>query len=277
MELTKARLTTLVLITTLVGFLYGMGEGLDALLMFHTLFATGLVAAGAAILNQAMEKRPDGLMKRTADRPLPAERISLRHAYFGGIAVTLAGSLYLGLAANWLAAGLALLTSLIYLGIYTPAKQITVHNTVIGAVSGAIPPMIGWAVATGSLGWEAWFLFGILFCWQMPHFLAIAWMYREQYAGAGFRMWPAIDPKGITTAWLGWFFAVAALVISLLPVFLGVNNVAYAIIASLAGAYMIWRAVKFIRLRSQKNARQLFLSSLAYLPMVLGALVFTIN
>ncbi len=277
-ELIKLRLTTLVLITTFIGFLYGSGESVNWLAAFHAVLATGLVAAGAAAFNQVLEIRQDALMRRTANRPLPARRMGRSHAIALGAGLSIVGLLYLGLALNWLSAGLALLTLAIYVGVYTPLKQKTVHNTLIGAISGAIPPVIGWAAATDTLWtWEAAILFGILFFWQMPHFLAIAWMYREEYAFAGFRMWPLIDPTGRWTAWQTVLFSAALLAVSVMPVFLGINTWICGVIVGLLGIGMIWLSLRFLRQKTVTRARQLFLSTLLYLPAALAAVVFTIR
>jgi protoheme IX farnesyltransferase len=201
--------------------------------------------------------------------------MATRTATLFGTLISLIGLIYLGLAANWLTSALAALTLAVYVLIYTPLKQKTVHNTLIGAISGAIPPVLGWTAATGKLGVEALILFGILFFWQMPHFLAIAWMYRDQYRKAGFRMWPLIDKLGRWTAGQSFFFALLLLGVSLTPVFLGLNNWVYGGIASLLGVGMTLLALRFLCHKTEKSARQLFLSTLLYLPAILIAIVFT--
>ena len=274
-ELVKARLTALVLVTTLIGFLFGSKSQLDYSLLFHTLLSTALVAAGAAALNQVMEIDLDRLMRRTRDRPLPAGRIALPQALLFGLALSVIGLTYMGLAVNLLATGLAFLTSATYLLIYTPLKQKTVHNTIIGAVSGAIPPVIGWAGATGRLGLEAVVLFGILFFWQMPHFLSIAWIYREQYEKAGYRMWPMIDREGVSTAQQIMVYTVGLLAITVAPFALGLNSPAYLVATAVLGGVFFYCSLKFYCRRSNQTARKLFFATLLYLPLVLGALVFT--
>lgn len=275
MQLTKMRLTMLVLITTLLGFIYASPGPVDLLLLLHTIVGTGMVAAGAAALNQVMEVEQDRLMKRTSTRPLPSGRVEIAHALAFGMAVSLIGLVYLLALVGWLPAVLALGTIVTYLLLYTPLKQTTVHNTLIGAVSGAIPPVIGTAAATGRLDAVGAFLFGILFFWQMPHFLAIAWMYREQYQKAGFRMWPIIDEFGRSTSFQMVIYAACLLATSLVAVALGWNNWIYGLIAAVCGASMLHFAAKFWRSKENGDARKLFFSTLLYLPVLLITLVLT--
>ena len=275
MQLTKARLTMLVLFTTLMGFIYASNGAVDLLLLFHTLIGTGMVAAGAAVLNQVMEVEQDRLMNRTKTRPLPAGRVRVEHALGFGLAVALIGLGYLYFSAGWLPTALAAATIGTYLLLYTPLKQTTVHNTLIGAISGAIPPVIGSAAASGHLDWVGAFVFGILFFWQMPHFLAIAWMYREQYEQAGFRMWPMIDELGRSTSFQMFWYALCLLATSLAPVIMGWNNFVYGIIAVVAGGVVVALALVFWRTKAKPDARRLFFSTLFYLPIVLVALVLT--
>src|SRR5271170_3065745 len=199
-DLVKARLTTLVLLTTLVGFYVGESGAMNFALMFNTLAATALVAAGASALNQLLERDYDAKMRRTQDRPLPSGRLQpTTVAIFGGVS-SVAGLIYLALAVNLLTSVLGAVTLVSYLFIYTPLKRITWLNTAIGAIPGALPPLMGWTAARGELSGEGWALFAILFFWQLPHFFAIAWMYREEYAKAGFVMLPNVESGGQRTA-----------------------------------------------------------------------------
>ncbi len=275
MQLTKARLNMFVIFTTLLGFIYASQGAIDFLLMFHTIIGTAMVAGGSAALNQVMEVDQDRLMKRTRNRPLPSGRIGMVHAMSFGIGVSVIGLGYLFFSSGWLPMVLALATTVVYLLLYTPLKQTTVHNTLIGAISGAIPPVIGSAAVSGRVDLVGAFLFGILFFWQMPHFLAIAWMYREQYEQAGFRMWPMIDELGRSTSFQMLVYALCLLATSLVPVLLGWNNWIYGVIAVLSGGSMTAFALVFWRTKERVDARRLFFSTLFYLPILLVALVLT--
>ena len=193
--LTKPDVTFLVVITTVAGFYLGSTGTIDWALMLNTLFATMLVAGGTAALNQYVEREMDAVMRRTAGRPLPSGTLQPRDAVIFGVSTIVAGGLWLALAVNGLSALVALATSVLYLGLYTPLKTRTPLATAVGAIPGALPPLIGWAAARGSLSLGGWVLFAILFFWQFPHFMAIAWMYREDYARAGIKMLPVVDPK----------------------------------------------------------------------------------
>ncbi len=199
-DLVKARLTLLVLLTTLVGFYLGWRGAMNYFLMFHTLLGTALVAGGAAALNQLLEREYDAKMRRTASRPLPSGRMQpVTVAVLGG-AMSVAGLIYLAVLVNPLTSVIGAVTSVSYLFIYTPLKRVTWTNTLVGAIPGALPPLMGWTAARNELGGEGWALFAILAFWQLPHFFAIAWMYRDEYAKAGFVMLPNIDPDGSRTA-----------------------------------------------------------------------------
>ena len=271
-ELVKARLTSLVLVTTLAGFYVGSRGPMHWALMFHALFGTALVAGGAAALNELIERRPDGAMRRTCGRPLPTGRISPNAALLIGFALAAGGLLYLFNLVSPLTGALAALTIGIYLFIYTPLKRVTTLNTLVGAIPGAVPPMIGWAAARGSLGVEAWALFAILFCWQMPHFLAIAWMYREDYARGGFVMLPNFDLDGGTTGRQAVNYSFALLLVSLTPSLLGFAGRWYFFGAFALGVWMIFRAAKLQLAPGRPHARQLFFASIIYLPLLLGLL-----
>ncbi len=276
--LTKARLSMLVIVTTFVGFCMGSGPHMDWLLLIQATGGTALAAAAAAVLNQWMESHVDRLMERTKARPLPAGRMKHGHALTLGITLAVVGVGWLWLAANPLSALLAAATVLIYLLLYTPLKRKTALCTLVGAVSGAIPPMIGWTAAKGahpSLGLGAWILFGVLFAWQMPHFLAIAWIYRDEYAQAGFVMLKRDDVSGVSTALTSMAFALGLAAICLMPFFSGMNSGAYFFGALLCNVILSAFALRFLVERSRSTARRLFFASILFLPLQLGLMVFT--
>ena len=272
-ELSKARLSFLVLLTTLVGFLLGWSGPMDYTLLGATLLGTALSAAGASALNQWMERDLDALMRRTAERPLPSGRMHPSDALLFGLLCCGSGVAMLAFLANPLTALLSFLTIAIYVGIYTPLKQISELNTLVGAIPGALPPVIGWAAATGNVGAGGWMLFFILWFWQMPHFLAIAWLYRDQYAAAGFRMLSTRDPEGWATAWQALIYSTALLAVSLLPGILGFASPYYFFAALALGAAMVFLSADFLRVRQEGAARRLFFASIIYLPLLLGALI----
>ena len=273
--LTKARLTMLVLITTFVGFCMASGGHLDWFALFNTLLGTALVAGSAAVLNQFIEIKVDRLMERTKVRPLPSARMLPATALKIGAAMVVVGMIYLACAVNLFAASLALATWVIYLFIYTPMKRRTCFCITVGAISGAIPPMIGWVAAKPTLDAGAWILFGVLFLWQMPHFMAIAWMYRDEYAQAGFVMLPRNDIGGFNTSIQSLLYTVALFAVTLLPSFLKMTNMVYLGGALVFNALMLLCAVQFLMHRDRSSARRLFFASIIYLPFLLGLLVFT--
>ncbi len=246
-----------------------------ALAFFHVVFGTALAAAGAAALNQWWERHLDALMHRTRTRPIPAGRMLPRDALVLGSLLSVGGVTYLAIACNWLSAVLAAATIAIYIFAYTPLKLISTTNTLIGAIPGALPPMIGWAAARGSLEWPAWSLFAILFCWQMPHFFAIAWMYREDYARAGFRMLSSRDRDGRRSGRQSVFFATLLVLASCLPALLGLSSRLFLPAELLLGLAFLALAIRFHLRRDVIGARQLFLASIIYLPLLLGLLVLT--
>jgi protoheme IX farnesyltransferase len=272
-ELVKVRLTLLVLMTTLVGFLFGWRGDLDWLYLFHTLCGTFLAAAGASALNQVFEADYDLRMRRTKNRPIPARRLSRDDGLIIGLAACVAGVIYLSLATNLLAGLLTALTVGTYLFAYTPLKRVTTLNTIVGAIPGALPPMIGWAAARGQIDFEAWILFAILFLWQMPHFLAIAWLYRKDYRDAGFVMLSGSDPECRQTGRLALFYTMALVSVSLLPFVLRLTSFWYALVALICGIGFFLAAFSFALAGTEKTARRLFLVSIIYLPLTLGALV----
>jgi protoheme IX farnesyltransferase len=272
-DLVKARLTTLVLLTTLVGFYAGWSGPMNFVLMFNTLAGTALVAAGAAALNQLLESEYDAKMRRTQSRPLPSGRLQpATVAIFGGVS-SVAGLVYLALGVNLLTSVLGAITLVSYLFIYTPLKRVTWLNTAIGAVPGAFPPLMGWTAARGELSGEGWALFAILAFWQIPHFMAIAWLYRDEYAKAGFVMLPNVDAGGGRTAQQAVSNTIALLLASLCPFAFGLNGKIYLVVALVLGAGYFWCAVRFARQLTAQRARQLFLASIIYLPLLITALV----
>jgi len=274
-ELVKARLTLLVLVTTAVGFYLGSQSTTDYVALFHAVFGTAAAAAGAAALNQWWERRDDALMRRTKTRPIPSGRMPPLQALLVGIVLSVFGIAYLAIVCNLLSAALAAITIAIYIFAYTPLKHASSANTAVGAIPGAIPPMIGWAAARGNIGAGAWSLFAIIFLWQLPHFFAIAWMYREDYSRAGFRMISNDDRSGERSASQSVFFCILLLVIAGLPAFLGIANFVYLAIELLLGGLFIAVAMRFLRVRTPGAARSLFIASIVYLPLLLGALVLT--
>ena len=274
-ELVKARLTLLVLLTTAVGFYLGAVGAINYVALFHAVFGTALAAAGAAALNQWWERRPDALMQRTKTRPIPAGRMLPRDALIVGTLLAIAGVSYLTISSNWLSAALASLTIAIYIFGYTPLKRISTANTLVGAIPGALPPMIGWAAASGRLDPGAWSLFAILFFWQLPHFFAIAWMYREDYARAGFQMVSRGDETGTRSASQSVFFCIVLLLVGGIPAFLGVVSSMYLPAELILNGLFIFAAMRFLRTQAAADARKLFLTSIVYLPLLLIALVLT--
>lgn len=277
MELVKARLSLLVLITTLVGFLAGWRGPFDWVLLCATLLGTALCAGGAAALNQWMERDIDALMKRTSGRPLPAGRMASRDALLFGLLFSFSGVALLALLANPRAAFLAFATIAIYILVYTPMKRMSSLNTIVGAIPGALPPLIGWVAARGNYSLEGGLLFAILFFWQMPHFLAIAWMFRDDYKAGGCVMLTDNDPDGAATARQALLYSLCLLVVTLLPGVLGFNSPVYFFGALLLGAAFSGYSAVFLVRRDRASARNLFFVSIVYLPVLLGLLVATLR
>ena len=272
-DLVKARLTALVLLTTFVGFYLGWQGAMNYPAMFHVLFGTSLVAGGAAALNQLLEREYDAKMRRTASRPLPSGRLQpATVAIFGG-ACSVVGLVYLAVLVNPLTSVVGAVTSISYLFIYTPLKRVTWLNTLVGAIPGALPPLMGWTAARNELSGEGWALFAILAFWQIPHFMAIAWLYRDEYARAGFVMLPNVDADGSRTAQHSIANTVALLLASLCPFALGLNGKIYLALALVLGAGYFCCAVRFAQQMTMRRARQLFLASIIYLPLLIAALV----
>lgn len=272
-ELTKPGITRLVLVTTAVGYYLGSTATFDWALLLHALVGTGLLAAGTNALNQYAERIVDAEMRRTRSRPLPAGRIgpTLALAFSAGISV--AGAVYLAVLVNPLTAALGAAALLIYIFAYTPLKRRTWWCTVVGAVPGAIPPMMGWTAATGRVDLLAWILFGIVFLWQMPHFYAIGWMYRKDYARAGFPMLPVIDDGGERTARQILGYTVALVLVSISTTVLGLTGAIYFVGATTLGLGFLALGVSLAIARNGIQARRLFLGSVLYLPVLLVLMV----
>jgi protoheme IX farnesyltransferase len=273
LTLTKPRLNLLVLITTLGGLYLAAPAGVPLVLVAHTLIGTALVAGGASALNQVWERDTDGLMRRTRLRPLPDGRLRASEGIRFGVLLSAVGLAELALGVTVAAAIVAMLTLGCYLLLYTPLKRRTWLSTLIGAVPGALPPVIGWAAATGGLSLPAVVLFGIVFFWQIPHFLAIAWIYREDYARAGIPLLPVIEPDGRSTGRQALFYAAMLLPVSVLPAFIDLAGAAYIAVATVLGVAFVALSARFARERSTEAARRLFLASIVYLPLLWAALV----
>ena len=282
----KLRISTMVIITAEAGFYLGsLRSGISP---FHAgllqaIFGIAVVTCGSSALNQALERKSDSLMRRTADRPMAAGRISLAHGLILGFAATFLGSLYLAYTTNLLTGTLTLLTAIGYVAIYTPLKRVTTINTFIGAFPGALPPLIGWTAARGVIEWPGVALFAILFVWQFPHFMAIGWMYREDYARAGIRLTPTLPNTQYaaqSTVVQALFYAVLMIPVSLLPAALHTTGPFYAAAASVLGVVYLWYTIRFARILrdprsdvSHRYARDLLRISVIYLPLLLAAMM----
>jgi protoheme IX farnesyltransferase len=271
--LTKPRIAAMVLVTVAVGFLLGARGASHPQTLLLTLLGTGLVAGGASAWNQYLERHRDALMRRTAGRPLPSGRVGKGEAVAFGTALTVAGAAILACGPHPIAAAVALATFVLYVLVYTPLKPRTTLNTAVGAVPGALPPVIGWAAATGRLGIEAWALFLIVFLWQFPHFLAIAWIYRDDYARGGHVMLPVVDPQGAITGRQAAGYALALIPAGLLPAVVGLAGPIYFVGALGLGLFYLAYAVRFWSDVSDATARRLLRASFLYLPAVLSLLL----
>jgi heme o synthase len=282
-ELFKMRVTTMVVITAWAGFYLGsMKSGISSMQtgLIETLVGIGLVSAGSSALNQAIERKFDAKMLRTADRPLPSGRIGLAHGIILGLLAIAVGSIWLALRTTPLAGALTLLTAFSYVAIYTPLKRYTPLATFVGAFPGAMPPLIGWVAARGVIEWPAVALFAVLFVWQFPHFMAIAWLYREDYGRAGIRMLPVVQPDGWSTVIEALVYAVLMIPVSLLPVYLHVAGKYYGAAALLLGIFYLVYTIRFARItkvqtvtESRRYARDLLKVSVIYLPLLLTAMM----
>ncbi len=273
-ELTKPRITWLILMSTGIGYFFGLrGLAVNWLTVVHTLLGTGLLASGTATLNEWYERDADAKMRRTSGRPIPSGRVSPRGALIFGIALSIAGFVDLAVAVNLVAAWWGLATLASYLFLYTPLKQRTRHATTLGAFPGAMPPLIGFAAAAGTLNAEAWALFAILFLWQFPHFLSIAWIYREDYGRAGIVMLPVVEPDGKATARQIVLCSLLLVPVSLAPSFLGMTGTAYLFGALALGLAFLYAGVRVAIERSKPRARRVLLASVMYLPLLYGLML----
>ncbi len=270
--LTKPEVNLLILMTTSAGFYLGSQGPFRVGRLFVTLIGTLLVASGTATLNQWMERIYDAQMRRTANRPLVSGRLSNREACWFGLSLSVAGGVLLAVSVNTLSALLAIGTLLGYLLVYTPLKRKTPLCTLLGAIPGAMPTLIGWAASSGNIQANAWLLFGVLFLWQFPHFLAIALMYREDYASAGFRMLPSFDSDGRFTKAEIVIFTVALIIVTMLPL-AGRSNALYSLIMFTAGAFFLYHTAKLARSGSRALASRVVHASVIYLPVVLGTMM----
>ncbi len=272
-ELTKPRITWLILMSTGIGYFYGWGGQWNIAELLHTLAGTGLIASGTAALNQWMERDADAKMNRTKHRPLPSGRVTPAQALAWGVLLSAAGFLELAFGVNLLAGMLGLFTLLTYLCIYTPLKRKSQHSTTVGAIPGAMPPLIGYAASAGTLGAEAWILYAILFVWQFPHFYSIAWMYRDDYARAGIRMKPVVEPDGASTARHILLTSLLMIPVSFLPAFFSMAGTLYLVGASAAGLYILYAGFRVFTDRTAVRARGVLLASVIYLPLLLSLML----
>ena len=268
LELTKPRITSLILMTTMLGFYMGSPSLFPFQLFLHTLIGTLLVASGAAALNQYWEREADGKMLRTRSRPLPAGRMHPWKALWFGILLSVTGIGYLAWMTNYLTSLLAAITLVIYIFMYTPLKSRTPHCTLVGAFPGAIPMLIGWCAVQGHLPVESWVLYMLLFLWQFPHFLSIAWLYQEDYARGGIAMLPVVEPDGKSTARQIIAYSIMLLPLSLIPTLLGMTGQIYLIGALLLGIWFLYVSIITARAKNKIQARRLLQVSVVYLPLV---------
>ena len=281
-ELTKPRITWLILMSTGIGYFFGLPgaanwldflKSIPLLSLFHTVLGTGLIASGTAALNQWYEREADRHMRRTAARPLPSGRLRPGRALAFGAALSVAGFVELWLGVNLLAASIGGFTLASYLFLYTPMKQRTWWSTTVGAIPGAMPPMIGFAAAAGTITRESWVLFAILFLWQFPHFYSIAWMYREDYARAGIRMLPVVEPDCRSTARQIVLYGLALIPVSLVPSILGMSGRIYLVGALLLGLWFLYSGVRVAVDRTLSRARNVLVTSVLYLPLIYGLML----
>lgn len=273
-ELTKPRIAFMLVLTSAAGFYLGTADAFDVVLFVNSMAAITLLAFGVATLNQYWERIIDALMERTARRPLPAGKVSAVEALVFGLVLCVGAEAYLYFAVNGLTALLGLVVIVGYVLVYTPLKTRTTVSTAIGAVPGAMPPLMGWTAAANEITIAAWILFVFLYLWQFPHFLAIAWLYREQYAKAGIKMLPVVEKAGEITAYQIVLFTLLMLPVSIGPFFAGVSGWVFLVGASVLGAWFLVVSLMMARDRNEERARQLLLTSVLYLPLVFGLMVF---
>ncbi len=273
-ELTKPRIAFMLVLTSAAGFYLGANQGFEIGLFLNSMVAITLLAFGVATLNQYIERDIDKKMERTEKRPLPTGKVTPNEALIFGVSLCLIAEVYLYFAVNPLTAILGLVVIVGYVFLYTPLKTRTTASTAIGAIPGAMPPLMGFTASSGEITLTGWFLFAILFFWQFPHFLAIAWMYKEQYAKAGIKMLPVIEKDGTLTAIQIVVFAAILLPVSLAPFFLGVSGIYYLVGATILGIWFLYQSIQTARARSVEKARKLLLVSVLYLPVIFALMVF---
>lgn len=272
-NLTKPRLNLLVVLTSAAGYYVGSNGPIDLSQMGQAVVGTALVAGGSAVLNQVYERDTDARMRRTRLRPLPDRRVAPTEATVYGLLLSGAGLGLLAWSTNVVAATLAAITLAIYLLVYTPMKRTSHLSTIVGAVPGALPAVIGWAAARGDIAVPGWTIFAIVFLWQIPHFMALAWMYREDYGAAGFPMLPVVEPSGQRAGQQALLYSAALLPVSIGPSAMGLTGWAYFWIALVLGTALLWLSLQFARARTQRTARALFFASIIYLPLLWTAMV----
>ncbi len=274
LELTKPRIAFMLVLTSAAGFYLGADKGFDVVLFVNSMIGILLLAFGVATLNQVWERKSDALMERTASRPLPTQKVSFVEALVFGISLCVVAEIYLAFLVNELTAFLGLIVFVGYVLLYTPLKKYTSASTAIGALPGAMPPLMGWTASANEITLGAWILFSIIFLWQFPHFLAIAWMYKEQYAKAGIKMLPVLEPEGKITARQIVIFTILLLPVSIAPFFIGLAGWVYLVGASLLGTWFLMASIKTARAKSVEQARKLLLVSVIYLPLLFALMVF---
>ena len=273
LTLTKPEITFLVTISSLAGFILASSGSVDGWTLLWAMIGIPLTSAGGCVLNQVMEHGLDAGMKRTATRPLPAGRIRVEHAKWYGLGLLAAGLGILCPLTNPLTGVLAAFTVALYLWVYTPMKQKSTWNTLVGTIPGALPVLGGWTAASGSLGAGGWALFGVLLCWQMPHFFSLAWMYRKDYGNSAFMMLPSSDERGDRTARQMIGFSLAMILFSILPTVLGLSSWVYLAGALLLGLWFLRPVGRFWYTRSVQDARMVLKASVLYIPLLLGAII----
>ena len=273
-ELTKPRIAFMLVLTSAAGFYLGSTQEFDFILFTNAMIGIALLAFGVATLNQYLERKTDALMTRTANRPLPTNKVTKTEALVFGVLQCLAAELYLLFLVNGLTAALGLIVIVGYVLLYTPLKTRTSASTAIGALPGAMPPLMGWTSAADSINIGAWMLFALLFLWQFPHFLAIASMYKEQYAKAGIKMLPTLEKDGRITARQIVMFAILTVGVSLAPFFIGMSGVYYLVGAILLGIWFLWTSIQAARFKTVEKSRKLLLVSVLYLPIIFALMVF---
>ena len=276
-ELTKPRIAFLLVLTSAAGFYLASGPNFDSLLFLHAMASIALLAFGVATLNQYIERDIDILMERTAERPLPTRKVTPNEALLFGIAQCVAAEVYLLLMVNALTALLGLVVIVGYVLMYTPLKTRTSLSTVVGAIPGAMPPLMGWTAASNRITVVAWALFDTQFLWQCPHFLSIAWLYRDQYANAGIQMLPVVEPSGKLTGRQIVLFSIMLLPVSLAPFFFQVSGLVFVIGAFIIGVWCLWASIRAAQSKSDEKARKLLLASVIYLPILFLLMVLDKN